>query len=276
MAVTATELFDSRRIMSGSRPGAELRYTIVGTDDDFEAHEALRAASPTMYDLFGVGLIQLPRDLLAVEPVAPLEWLGTVQYTLGGRRQPDEDGKVFEFDTGGATQHITQSQETVATTAPIGKTAPNHKGAIGWTPDYVEGTDIAIPQFNWSETHRFSAAVVGTAFRRNLFELTGTVNDSAWRGEFDAGEVLFLGASGRRRGTDDWEITFSFSGLPNASPLEIPGTALQPFAVKEGWDYLWVQYEDEVDEATKALVKVPRAAYIERVYRRSNFGLLPI
>ena len=63
----------------------------------------------------------------------------------------------------------------------------------------VEGVDIAIPVYNFSETHYKSAASVSTSYRLALFRVTGTVNSSSFRG-FAAGEVLFLGASGSRRG----------------------------------------------------------------------------
>ena len=45
---------------------------------------------------------------------------------------------------------------------------------------------------------------------------------------------------------------------------------------KDGWDYLWVKYEDEVSEEKKNLVKKPVAVYVEKVYERKNFALLKV
>ncbi len=39
-----------------------------------------------------------------------------------------------------------------------GKTAPNFGGAIGVTQDNVEGVDIYVPVYNFSETHHIDPA----------------------------------------------------------------------------------------------------------------------
>jgi len=116
---------------------------------------------------------------------------------------------------------------------------------------------------------------VTPSYRKQLFRLTSKVNQAAWR-EFDAGEVIFMGASGARRGTkstDDWEITFKFSASPNETEIvigEITGIR------KRGWEYLWVRYDDQEDEFATMLVKRPRAAYVEQVYRYGDFRQLGI
>ncbi len=46
------------------------------------------------------------------------------------------------------------------------------------------------------------------------------VNNASWKG-FAAGECLFLGASGSKRGSDDWEITFRFAATPNKTGLTV-------------------------------------------------------
>jgi len=45
---------------------------------------------------------------------------------------------------------------------------------------------------------------------------------------------------------------------------------------KQGWDYLWVYYEDRTDPDTNRIVKRPRYAYIEQVYRRDDFDKLQL
>ena len=93
-------------------------------------------------------------------------------------------------------------------------TAPDFGGAIGVDNDgNVNGVDITMPVMHFSETHFFKASCVTTTFKKRLAGLTGTINKSAFRG-FQAGEVLFLGAAGTRRGTDsedEWEITYRFA-----------------------------------------------------------------
>ncbi|HYD00135.1 MAG TPA: hypothetical protein VEB22_02830, partial [Phycisphaerales bacterium] len=112
-----------------------------------------------------------------------------------------------------------------------------------------------------------------SGYKGTLFALTGRTNSGGFRG-FAAGEVLFLGASGSKRGdTGDWEITFRFAASPNATGLSV-GTITG--VAKKGWEYLWVRYADVQDATTKAIVKRPAAVYIERVYEAGNFGALGI
>jgi hypothetical protein len=195
-------------------------------------------------------------------------WEVTARY---GKREPKETGESsFSFDTGGVTTHITQSLITVNKYAAGGGTAPDCQGAIGVTGDSVEGTDITVPVYNFTETHYITDAAVTGAYKLALFQLTGKVNNGTFKG-FAAGEVLFLGASGAKRGTDDWEITFRFAASPNVTGLSVgPITGI----TKLGWDYLWVRYTDTEDE--NVLVKQPIAAYVERVYEQGNFASLGI
>jgi len=267
--ITVTEKFESRRSTTGDNPSAELGYTVRGTEDDLAARTAVEAASPTTYD-------NLPRQAVAVEPVGPDHWDATVRYAPNQQSSPPQTGEsVFSFDTGGGSQHITQSKSTVGTYAAPGTTAPDFQGAIGVTADSVNGVDITVPVYQFSETHYLPATQVTDQYKGTLFNLTGKVNSAPFKG-FAAGEVLFLGASGSRRGTDpqdDWEISFRFAVSPNVIGLSIgPIVGIN----KKGWEYLWVRYADAVDTASKALVKQPVAAYVEQVYGYGNFAALGI
>ncbi len=98
------------------------------------------------------------------------------------------------------------------------------------------------------------------------------VNSGPFRG-FAAGEVLFLGASGTKRGGGDWEITFRFAASRNRTNLTIGDiTGIS----KKGWEYLWVRYADAEDANAKALIKKPVAVYVEKVYEEGDFGALGI
>jgi hypothetical protein len=152
-------------------------------------------------------------------------------------------------------------------------TAPDFGGAIVVTHDNVEGVDITVPVYNFSETHYLSAATVTTAYRDTLFQLTGKVNNGSFRG-LAAGQCLFRGASGSRRGTDsedDWEITYKFAGSPNRTGITV-GTISG--IAKKGWEYMWVRYADAEDANT--LVKQPVAVYVEEVYEDGDFDDLNI
>lgn len=259
--VTVHEKWESRETTEGESPSIDLIYIVRGTDNDLVAKSALAASSPVYYD----GLV---RQTLHIERTAELVWEGSVRY---GQLAPSDTGdSSFSFDTGGGTTHVTQSLQTMGSYAPPGKTAPDFQGAIGATTDSVEGTDITVPIYNFTETHYIPVGLVTGAYKATLFFLTGKVNGASFKG-FAAGEVLFLGASGSLRGEDDWEITYRFAASPNVSGLVVgPITGID----KRGWDYLWVRYADAEDE--NVLVKQPIAAYVERVYADGDFSALGI
>jgi hypothetical protein len=193
-------------------------------------------------------------------------WEGTAHYVKW------KSESQYSFDTGGGTQHVTQSIANVGKYAAGGFTAPDFFGAIGVTDDRVEGTDITVPVFNFTETHYIDKLLVTGAYKLALFSLTGKVNGAGFKG-YAKGEVLFLGASGSKRGLDDWEITFRFAASPNVAGLSlgsITGIA------KEGWQYLWVRYIDDEDSIAKAMIKRPVAAYVEQVYSYGDFSNLGI
>ena len=271
MTAIVGEKFESRRITTGESPTVELVYFISGSEDDAEIKAALAAVAPAFYSgtTAAGNLISLPLQSLRIEPRGGALWDGVATY---GRRKPKETGdSTFSFDTGGGTQHITQSLETVGKHAVPGP-APDFKGAIGVTHDNVEGVDIVVPVYNFSETHYIDVDFVTGAYKAALFRITGKVNDGVFRG-FQVGEVLFQGASGSQRGEEDWEISFKFAASPNVVGLKVGDIA---GINKKGWEYLWVRYADAEDDDAKTLVKKPFAAYVERVYESGDFSELGI
>jgi hypothetical protein len=173
-------------------------------------------------------------------------WEGVARYSNSA---PQTDESVFAFDTGGGTQHITQSLANVARYAPPGQTAPNFKGAIGVTADSVEGVDITVPVYQFSETHYIDDAYVTPAYKGTLF------------------------ASGQKRGGGDWEINYRFAASPNVTGLAVGDIA---GISKKGFEYLWVRYADAEDSAARTLVKRPIAAYVEQVYPYGDLNALGI
>ena len=270
---TLTEKIDSREWTTGDKPTVTMHYILDGTADDLTAKTLLLNSTPTSYD----GLV---RDACTLEPIfvdtvsGVGKWDCSVRYIAPEYQPPETGDSSFSFDTGGGTQHITQSLSTVGKYAASG-TAPDFKGAIGVTHDNVEGVDITVPVYHFAETHYLADAVVTSTYKGTLFALTGKVNDAAFKG-LTAGECLFLGASGSRRGSgedDDWEITFRFAASPNRTNISVgPITGIS----KKGWEYLWVRYADVEDAGSNTLVKQPMAAYVEQVYEYGNFATLGI
>ena len=99
-------------------------------------------------------------------------------------------------------------------------------------------------------------------------------DDGGGESDTDAGEVLFLGASGTKRSrkaTAPWEITYRFAVSPNKAGFRVGDIQVNR---KRGWDYLWVRYADKVAEGGRNVVKKPVAAYVEQVYPEGDFGNL--
>ena len=271
MSVTCTEKFDSRPAATGDSPTVELRYVIKGADDEAAALAALKATAPAIWAVDGKNLV---RQTCKVDPVGDgsVWWDGSAQYGQMSSAKKEIGESSFSFDTGGGQMHITQGKAHVASYAPPGETAPDFHGAIGVTHDSVEGVDITVPVYTFSETHYFDAEDVDDTYKGTLFALTGRTNDAAFKG-CAIGECLFLGASGSQRGDGSWEITFRFAASPNVTGLTIGSiTGID----KKGWEYLWVQYEDAEDSGAKCVVKRPASVHVERVCDAGDFAGLGI
>lgn len=238
-------------------------YIVTGTTDQGSARSAVKSEAPTTWD----GLV---RDAVHVRELADSLWEGVVSYKAPGNAKKEVGDSTYSFDTGGGRTLTRQSRSVEGTYVVAGGTAPDVKGGIGWNGKEFVGTDIIVPEYRFSETHVLAAATVTDTYKGTLFELTGTVNNASFKG-LSAGEGLFLGASGTKRGDGDWEITFSFAATPNATNLSIGDITVTS---KDGWDYLDVLYQKVVDG--DELVAQPYAAYVHRVYRRTDFSALGI
>lgn len=263
--VTVEELFDGRTEVLSSRATAEIPYVVRGAADEAEVKAEVLGATPLAY----AGLLR--KSVEISERLNLDTWKVVVRYELPERgEEPEEPEPVFSFDTGGGTQHITQSLETKGKFGPVASELLG--GAIGFDGENVEGVDITVPVYNFSETHFLAPTVVTEAFRLALFRATGSVNSDSFRG-FSPGEVLFLGASGSRQGDDPedrWEVTYKFAASKNRTDIQVGD--IGPIS-KQGFEYMWVQYAPDVDDDKKILIKKPVAVYVERVYPETSFSV---
>lgn len=248
---------------------ADLHYTIKAADSEENAYR----------DLLGSGLVSLVfnnlirRDITIeaeyVDTANPDNniWRALVQYIAG---TSDDDEKITSFDTTGGQQHVTQSLSTVGV---YPSSSPDMGGAIGYDGQQVNGVDIITPSYTFSEQHTFEKKHVDDSYRRTLAGLTGCVNNKKFRG-FEAGEVLFKGATGTMMTTDGqtkWQLLFHFATSPNRFNFHVGDILVKE---KMGWDYLWVTYGDEIN--ANQLIKRPRSVYIERMYLFGNFSDLRV
>jgi hypothetical protein len=255
-----TELFSGRTETIAEKSSVEIHYVVTQATGESDVRSAVLSGTPLYY--YG-----LPRKSVELsERVNQDTWKVAVRYeSPDNETPPDTPEPVTSFDSTGGAQHITQS---IATVGRYGEKASDQLGgAIGYDGETVNGVDITVPVWNWSETH-YLHFINSSAY----YNLTGKVNADGFRG-FQPGEVLFLGASGTRRGDGLWEITFKFAASPNKTALTVGEiTDIE----KKGWEYLWVQYGDDVDDTVKVRIKKPIAVYVEQVYDAGNLGGLGI
>ncbi len=264
--------FDLNKTMNqwGYLTSAEVPYLVFGLEEELEVLNAAHNAAAPKIENLRLDSVEVDERINA--NTFKVRALYVVDSFDGSTGDTDPEPS-FAFDTGGGSKHISQSLDTVA---KFPSDAPDFAGAIEVDNDgNVNGVDITMPVMNFSETHYFRPAKVSTLYKKRLADLTGKVNSKKFKG-YDEGEVLFLGASGSRRGKsskDDWEISFKFAVSPNVKSMKVGTLSVSK---KNGWDYLWVRYNNEVSADQKSLIKKPVAAYVEKVYEAADFGGLGI
>lgn len=274
MAVVAEQL--GRRLDGQS---GELIFLVTGTESADSARAAMLASPDAPAALGGLERDDDGSGVDEYEGVSGGAYLGRVRYRKAGKPRPpvyNTGESVYGFDISGVPTRILSSRATISKVAAGGGTPPDFKGAINVQDAHVEGTDIIVPEASFTETHFIANASMTAAYQRTIASLVGCFNDASFKG-YLGGEVLFIGASGTRRGRDDWEVTFRFSVQFNAASLPVGGGAIT-VTNKLGWDYLWVFYERDEENLTEKGNPIPQptAAYVERVYREGDLSLLGI
>ncbi len=259
-------------------------YKIFGTADDVELHAAINAevsANGQYWQYPGVTGMQLRAEQYSVSYLGDNAWQLTIQYEKNGAEDGDDPLKRSRsFDTTGGTKHITQacsvgSGGTLDFEKRFPSSATNMSGAIGVDSNGVNGVDIVVPQLQWQESYDVPNTYVTSAWIRGVAGVTGTTNNGAFRG-FEAGEVLFVGCSGSQewddqKGRGPWSLSFRFVASKNVTGETIGSIS---GIEKKGHEYLWVRYEDAV--SNNSHIKQPKAVYVSKVYKDSDFSALGI
>lgn len=261
------------RQLSDSSQTASIPYLVEVTDVPSSSTDADQLEDWILASVMDYLKANPPHSLVYVQ-ISDVEMFNLKNWRVVGEFASrgiwgNPDQVDIEFDTSGGQMHITSSIQTQASAGD--KKDP--RGVIGYDPTTgdVAGVDIPVAQFNWSIRRTIP---ITSAYVQTLFWMTGRVNLDWFQG-FAPGTTLFLGASGRRMG-DNYDITWRFSSLPNRigdDAIIIPGlregdeeiVALE----KLGWDYLWVQYEEDVQNGK--VYKKPVAAYTEQVLPYAMF-----
>lgn len=269
MPITISERATSRSSVMSASPTVDLQYVVDGTLSDLAVKGIMLANAPTVYD-------GLPLTSISIKPMdRPNLWSCSAHYSKKDKEDEEDsdptDQLAFSWDTGGATTKLMQAIEQTGYAAGEPWLAPEFKKAINVSSNGdVGGVDIIIPKLSWEETHSFPAATLTTTWVKTVARNTGKTNSDAFRG-FEAGEVLFLGASGNYS-DKNVAVTYKFEASENI--LVDVGGALG--VDKKGHDYLWTYYSEVVDGANKEVVPNPSAVYVAEVYESFAFSTLGI
>lgn len=248
-------------------------YTVSGAADEDAALAAVLDIAPST-----VGSL-LPRTF-DVNELGPQIWSVAIKYDWPNVNSstPDVGDETFSFDTGGATQLITQTRFTQTTynssgamgTDPFGKALNVTIDSEGKTS--VEGLEIGLPALSFQIRRRFANADLTFGYLRTLVLASFSTNNATFRG-FAAGEVLFTHASGSQSTDGDPEITFNFIGSPNLTGLTIGDIA---GISKKGHEYLWVYSAPKPDVSNLLVIPRPKYVSVSQIYESSNFGAFGI
>lgn len=202
-------------------------------------------------------------------------WEATVNYS--SRPKMDIGDQTIKASTSGGSEKVMHALEHVATQPKPGKQHAGHAGAINVTDDSIEGTSIRLPAFAFTVQKAFAPGTIDDAYLQTLSDATTKVNDATWHG-FARGEVLIAGIE-TEIGLEKETVTYSFEVFRNqtnvtVAGIEVTGTVAAP--AKEGWFYLWVEYEEKDDQVNGRVVREPVAIHIERVYDYFDISLLGI
>lgn len=205
--------------------------------------------------------------------------------------------RQFSFQTGGGSEKIEYSRSTEHWySRPEGTETGEDQRDLADTPDFhsainvtkssIEGISIKTAQFGFKITKSWAPEDIDGIYLRSLEWLTTTVNNTPTTFsidgidmEFLAGELLFEGADGQRASDGRYELTYSFAVSRNITPGDPDSWRnAGPLTIteKDGWDLIWIYSEETTDSATHTLVRTPIAAYVERVYKRTDFSDLEL
>lgn len=237
---------------------AVLQYWCAGLSDDLSVRAVAMNLTPVAHAT-PTGILY--RQGVDIDPQSADLYYITANYGPTNQTVGSYD---ISFDTTGGTVHITTSKQTVSSKVVGGGAVPNHKQAIGVSSNGVDGTDIIIPALKMQVSFRHPQGQINIDQIKSLARSTGVVNSGPFFG-FAAGEVLFLGASGRAGSQSETEVSYSFACSENAAGLTFGDI---PAIDKRGHDCLWISFTENVDAA--APVRTPEAAYVERVYRYAD------
>ena len=195
----------------------------------------------------------------------PYDYLGKEETQTSGGASSE-----WTFEVKVATAKQVQSIQTMNRYAPPGKTAADHKGAMNVTKQGVQGLDVPKPQASFTQTYYVDPSAFTSAYKADLERAVGRMNSVTFASK-EPGECMLVGITATGRGRENVQMQAQFDVSPNAEDLEVGEIT---GIVKRGFDALWVEYEESVDESADPpqTVKTPIAVHVEQVCEELDFA----
>lgn len=278
---TVAEMWDSRQGSRGGDSSEELLIYDVnatGTDADAAgARAAVLATAPLVFE----GLF---RSKVRHKCRGGARWMVEVDYSSKDNGKPDDEEEGgFRV---GVKWSITTEQtrrlvalQTIERKTAAGFDEVDFKGAINVSKDRVEGVDVPVGTAQLTLTVYRKPAELTAAYFDDLLACVGKTNDDEFYGRAE-GSLLFLGVdvafvNDSSIDPDDQEAV----ALPFVFQYSPPGVvSIDGFddVNKDGWEYVWPYFAEEVDTGAGLLIAKPVQLNREKVIESADFSALGI
>ena len=210
-------------------------------------------------------------DQISRERIGPDSWNFTANYSTS---TPPVGSTTVSIDTTGATVLQSYAINQASFPAP-GETAVDYGTAIDVQDGAPKGVQRVIPALKINVRSKIAKNYISSpvAYAKLVSRHTGWLNSTPmFDGEFAAGELLFMGATGEVIAKEPL-LTFVFIASENVDALQVGNIMDIP---KAGHDYLWLDHRESKDPNTKTKSVVLRAAYTSEIYGRRDLNVLRI
>ena len=282
MAIIVNEASTGRKVDTGpNKYSLEMVYKIQGVlaSDGFTQIDAYNKLIDETDESLLMGLVTRTGATATEIDGGSGQYEGVVRYEFTND-QPKQTGETsFNFDTAGGTIHIVSN---IATSNKYPSGAPDPQGLINAKEDSVDGLDVSAPLFSFTATRYMTISDVSSTYVGHLYNLTNKVNSADITMTVDGlslsfahGELLFLGATGSRRGQGDVEVSLKFSAAPNKTGITIGSIT---GIAKKGWEYIDVVSKPSTQNfgAIKVIRQIPQFVYVHQIYEEGDMSQLGI
>lgn len=188
----------------------------------------------------------------------------------------DENGEIWEWSLATSQSHITSvdspaKQLHYPAWADVGT-------AIGVHEDQVDGADVYRPTGTLRITKRFDSTEITSSFKRTLIDASATTNASAWK-DWNAGEVLFLGADLAPSGPTEHRVVYNFQFARKRPSQMIRLWTYETVTIEPGpWDHVWMRHRQflvggDHGEYKKTMIE---SVHVAQIYDPFEFRYLRI